>query len=193
MVSLYKHVGYGAWFGCIVAGFALASLGRAVPRAKLATATRTAVAAIVLASLSGFWYAQQHFEVWPNSTTYVAALKPWLASSRGFVLIDTASIPEYYLKNTDFELIVNSSYFAYTDPDTNRRLTNPIPAYGDAIKHGYFALISLTNGNAPTIYDPYIIADIKKYGGYRLVSSIPYTTPSNRGEFLTWVRIGPSH
>jgi hypothetical protein len=193
LVSLYKHVGYGAWFGCIVAGFALASLGKVVPRAKTQTAIRTAIAAVVLASLSGVWYSQQHFEVWPNSTGYIAALKPRLDSSRGYVLIDTASIPEYYLRNTDFELIVNSSYFAYTDPDTGRRLTSPIAAYADAIKHGYFALISLTNGNAPTVYDPYIIADIKEYGGYRLVSSIPYKTPSDQGEFLTWVRIGPSH
>ncbi len=193
LVSLYKHVGYGAWFGCIAAGLALASLGRAVPRAKVAAAIRLAVAAVVLASLSGFWYSEQHFEVWPNSTKYIAALKPWLESAQGGVLVDIATIPEYYLRNLNFPLITNSSYFAYTDPRTGRRLTAPVAAYADAIKHGYFALITLTNGNAPTVYDPYIIADIKKYGGYRLVSSIPYKTPSDQGEFLIWVRIGLSH
>jgi hypothetical protein len=193
MVSLYKHVGYGAWFGCVAAGFALASLGKVVPRVKVQMAIRTGVAAVVLASISGFWYSEQHFEVWPDSTRYVAALKPWLDSSRGHVLIDTAPVPEYYLRTTHFELIADTSYFAYTDPYTLQRLTNPIAAYADAIKHGYFALISLTNGNAPTVYDPHIIADIKEYGGYRLVSDIPYKTPSDQGEFLTWVRTGPSH
>ncbi len=128
--------------------------------------------------------------MWPDSSQYVTALEPWLAAARGQVLVDTASIPEYYLRNANFALITNTSYFAYTDPDTHQRLTNPVAAYSAAVRHRYFAVISLTDGNAPTIYDPGIIRDIAQYGGYQLVSALPYHTPSNDGQFLTWVRMG---
>jgi hypothetical protein len=198
LVSLYKHVGYGAWFGCIVAGYALASLARVVPSAKVAAAIRVAFITMVAASVTGFWYSAAHFTVWPDSTQYVRALKPWLASAaQGQVLVDNPQIPEYYLRNanltliSNFTLISNSSYFAYDDPDTGQRVADPPAAYAAAIKDRYFGVISLTDGYAPTVYDPGIIKDIDRYGGYQLVSSIPYHTPTDEGRFLTWVRIGP--
>ncbi len=191
LVSLYKHVGYGAWFGCVVAGYALASLARVVPSAKVAAAIRVAFITMVTASVTGFWYSAAHFAVWPDSTQYVRALQPWLAAAQGQVLIDTAPIPEYYLRHANFTLISNSSYFAYDDPQTGKRLTDPPAAYAAAIKDHYFSVISLTDGNAPTVYDPGIIKDIALYGGYQLVSSIPYHTPTDDGRFLTWARTGP--
>jgi hypothetical protein len=196
LTSLYKHVGYGAWFGCIVAGFALASLARVVPSAKVAAATRVAFLTMVVASVSGFWYSTAHFAAWPDSTRYVTTLEPWLAGAHGQVLIDTttAAIPEYYLRNVNFAMITNTSYFAYTDPGTGRRLTDPDAAYSAAIRDRYFAVISLTDGG--TVFPGIIkvsdiVKDIGHYGGYRLVSTIPYHTPSDAGRFLTWVRIGP--
>jgi 4-amino-4-deoxy-L-arabinose transferase-like glycosyltransferase len=193
LTSLFKHVGYGAWFGCIVAGFALASLARAVPAVKARAAGRAAAAAVALASVSGIAYAGSHFAVWPRTSAYVSALRPVLASARGQVLVDNAAIPEYYLgRYSGFQLITNSSYFAYTDPATGKRVTQPLAAYADAIRDRFFAAISLTYGNAPTVFDPAIIAAIGKYGGYRLASSLPYQTPTDHGRFLTWVREGAS-
>lgn len=189
--SLFKHVGYGGWFGCVVAGYALASLLRAVAPTKAHAAVRVATGAAILASVSGIAYADAHFAVWPGTSGYVAALRAVLASARGPVLIDDASVPEYYLHvYTGFEQITNSSYFAYTDPSTRKRLTQPPAAYKDAVHHRYFAVISLVYGSAPTVYDPGIISDIRTSGGYRLVSSIPYRTPSDSGRFLTWERAG---
>jgi 4-amino-4-deoxy-L-arabinose transferase-like glycosyltransferase len=188
LTSLFKHVGYGAWFACIVAGYALAALLRAVPPVKVQAALRVGVAAVVLSSTTGVAYAGDHFDVWPNTTQYVAELRPLLASAHGQVLIDIASVPEYYLQISDYEEVTNSSYFAYTDPVTHKRITQPAAAYADAIEHGYFALISLTYGNAPTVYDPGIVRDIDTYGGYRLVMSLPYRTATDEGHFLTWVR-----
>lgn len=193
LTSLYKHVGYGAWFACVVAGYALASLPRAVPVSKTEQARRVAIVTMALASVSGVFYAGAHFNVWPNTTRYVATLRPLLASSRGRVLVDDASIPEYYLGiYSDIGRLNNSSYFAYTDPVTGKRLTQPPAAYADAIEHRYFSLISLTYSNSATVYDPGIVQDISRYGGYRLVSSISYHLASNNGIFLTWVREGGS-
>jgi putative flippase GtrA len=191
LTSLFKHVGYGAWFGCIVAGYALSSLMRAVPAVKAAAAQRVGMAAVAIASISGIAYAGSHFAVWPNSSAYVRALRPWLTSSKGQDLVDNATVPEYYIGwYTGFDRITNSSYFAYTDPVTHNRIVKAPAAYADAIRDHFFAVISLTYGNAPTVYDPGIVRDIRKYGGYRLVSSVPYQTPTNRGYFLTWVRRG---
>jgi hypothetical protein len=192
LTSLFKHVGYGAWFGCIVAGYALDAFARAVPPAKAVAAMRVATAAAVVAAVAGLSYSGSHFAGWPNETRYVLALKPVLAAApNGPVLIDDAQIPEYYLGiYAQFDRITNSSYFAYTDPATHRRITKSSPAYADAIQHRFFSVISLTYGNAPTVYDPGIVSDIRRSGGYRLVSSIPYQTSSDRGKFLTWVREG---
>lgn len=191
LTSLFKHVGYGAWFGCVVAGFALDAFTRAVPAVKRTSAARIAMIAVVAASVSGVAFAASHFAAWPDESAYVTGLRPVLASAHGQVLVDDAQLPEYYLGiYTGFEQITNSSYFSYTDPVTHRRITDAASAYADAIRHRFFAVISLTYGKAPTIYDPGIVADIKSYGGYRLVSSVPYRTPTDRGLFLTWVREG---
>jgi hypothetical protein len=191
LTSLFKHVGFGAWFACAAAGYALAALSRAVSKSKVAAAEKVAVGTVVLASVSGVVYATAHFTAWPNvsSSGYISALRPWVAGERGPVLIDDAQIPEFYLQLfSNADQITNSSYFAYTDPSTGRRLTSPPAAYADAIRNRYFSVISLVYGNSPTVYDPGIMADIRTYGGYRLVSSIPYRTSSDSGHFLIWVR-----
>jgi 4-amino-4-deoxy-L-arabinose transferase-like glycosyltransferase len=53
ITSLFKHVGFGAWFGCIVAGFGLASLQDVVPTTKVAAAARVGLAATALSALAG--------------------------------------------------------------------------------------------------------------------------------------------
>lgn len=192
LTSLFKHVGYGGWFGCIVAGYALGALTRAVPPVKVAASIRVAVATVVAAAVPGVAYAGSHFSAWPNESRYSSVLKPLLASGGpGQLLVDDAQIPEYYLEiYKGFDRITNSSYFAYTDPVTHRRVTQPAAAYADAIRHRFFSVISLTYGNSPAVYDPGIVADIDKYGGYQLVNSIPYDLPADHGRFLTWVRKG---
>jgi hypothetical protein len=79
-------------------------------------------------------------------------------------------------------------YFAYTDPFTKKRFLQPPAAYADAIRNRYFALIALVYGNAPSVYDPGIVRDINRYGGYKLVVDLPYRMARNRGAFLVWVR-----
>ena len=194
--SLFKHVGYGAWFGAIVAGYALSSFPQAVPAAKARFAYVVSAAAVVLSAVPGTVIATAHFtEGWPSSGTYIAQLRPWVVRARaqGEMLFDNASIPEYYSPGLmRFQYVINNVYFAYTDPATGRRITQPPLAYADAIKHGYFALIALTYGNAPSDYDPGIRQDISRYGGYKLVVGVPYRLTLNHGEFLVWVRTAPS-
>jgi hypothetical protein len=188
--SLFKHVGYGAWFGAIIAGYALASFRRTVPAVKANRAEAVSVMLAVLAIMPGILLATDHFvAAWPNSAAYTTDLKPWVASAHGQMLMDDASIPEYYSPGlVRWEDVIDNVYFAYTDPVTKKRFLQPPAAYADAIRHRYFALIALVYGNAPNVYDPGIVRDIERYGGYKLVVDLPYRVAKNRGAFMVWVR-----
>lgn len=193
--SLFKHVGYGAWFGCILGGYALACFVRAVPAIKANAAETVSVATVAIAAVLGAVLATNHFTWgWPDSTRYMAALRPWAASSHGQMLFGNAgvgNIPEYYSPGTvRWTHVTGEFYFAYTDPDTGKRIVQPALAYADAIRHGYFALISLTGDDSLGSYDQEIRQDIRRYGDrYRLVVDLPYRLADGaRGAFLVWVR-----
>src|SRR6202044_2978913 len=49
--SLFKHDTYGAWFGCVAAGYALAALSRVAPPAKAVAAFRVGGLPTTLAAL----------------------------------------------------------------------------------------------------------------------------------------------
>ena len=193
--SLFKHVDYGAWFGCILGGYALAGFVRAVPAVKANAAETVSVATVVTATVLGAVLATNHFTWgWPNSAQYMAALKPWAASSHGQILFGNAgvgNIPEYYSPGTvRWSHVTGEFYFAYTDPVTGKRIFQPAAAYADAIRHGYFSLISLTGDDSLGSYDKEIRQDIRRYGNrYRLVVDVPYRLAGGaRGAFLVWVR-----
>jgi 4-amino-4-deoxy-L-arabinose transferase-like glycosyltransferase len=188
--SLFKHVGFGGWFGAIVAGFALASFVRVVPALKANAAESVSLAAVVLAAVPGIGLATAHYTGgWPNSAEYVADLRPLVSADRGVMLFDDVNIVEYYLPGlAKWQHVINNVYFAYTDPVTGKRLLDTPAAYSDAIEHHYFGLIGLIYGNAANTHDPEILADIKRYGGYKKVLDLPYRLEGRRGEFLVFVR-----
>ena len=77
--SLFKHVGFGEWFGAIVAGFALASITSAVPWAKAEGALRLAWATVVASAVIGFMLATNQFVSWPNTSRLINVLRPLFA------------------------------------------------------------------------------------------------------------------
>ena len=76
------------------------------------------------------------------------------------------------------------SYF--TDVDRPAWQAGGAACYGlrRGIRHRFFSLIALIYGKTPTVYDPAIAQDVRRYGGYRLVIDLPYHTASERGAFL---------
>jgi hypothetical protein len=188
--SLFKHVGFGAWFAAVVAGVALAALPEAVPKAKRAKALQTAVAAVVGVSVVGILLAGAHFTNWPNSTKFTVAMRSVLAHVRGPVLAsDNGNVIEYYLPSeSSREYFYGTGYFRYQDPRTRDYLVDA-PAYAEAIKRRFFDVISLNfDDSAPA--EVQIAADIKKYGGYRLVNTLPYRLGRMDTAFRIWVKEG---
>jgi len=185
ITSLFKHVGFGAWFGCIVAGFALACLVTAVPALKAGAAVRVGIAATALGAVLGAAMASSHFSSWPRSTSFTARLEALAKKYRGPVLEDN-NVPEYYIPDLHWRRRAGTVKFSYIDPKTGRKLSGP-SAYLDAIKHGYFSIIDLSF--ASTIQDDKkITRDISITRTYRLAAVIPYEVNGVRAAYKIWVR-----
>jgi hypothetical protein len=87
----------GAWLGCIIAGYAVASLARAVPRAKAVAAFGVGLGAVVLAAAPGAGWAAQQVS-WPQAGPVVNAVQAVLTSHPGPVLTDgTGDVLRLYL------------------------------------------------------------------------------------------------
>lgn len=94
LTSLFKHVGFGAWFAAIPAGYALWLLWSKLPRGP---ALRGGLVA-VMAALTGLgaFQAVQHYQSWPNSRDLMYKLRPVLAAMPGRWLAEDSSVPLYY-------------------------------------------------------------------------------------------------
>jgi 4-amino-4-deoxy-L-arabinose transferase-like glycosyltransferase len=192
-VSLFKHVGYGAWFAAAAGGYLLATLPRAAGRTRSAGVSarrsawwlRAAIAAAVLAGTVGVLIAGAQYQGWPDSRGLTAALQR-LGTPGGRYLVEDSNVPAYYLRpSVPWTEWSNTFYFGYTDPATGQYLQNA-PAYADAIRHRYFAVIALAFGDTyPT--DQVIVHDIGSYGGYRLADVIPYADASGEGAYKIWI------
>jgi hypothetical protein len=101
-------------------------------------------------------------------------------------LAEDFDVPAYYLmRSVRWTQWSNTFYFGYTDPATGQYLQNA-PAYADAIRHRYFAMIALAFGDTNTT-DQLIVHDIDRYGGYRLAAVIPYADASGNGAYKIWI------
>ena len=188
--SLFKHVGFGAWFAASVAGYALASLADAVPAVKKHKALTVSACAAATGILVGALLAQTHFASWPNTTTLVARMRTILPDHRGNILsADNGNVIEYYLEDEIAgSTFYGTRFFHYQDPNTGNSLTN-LAAYTDAIRHRYFSVIILSFSDTRTT-DEAIERDIRTYGGYTQVARLPYRVSGTSSAFRIWVREG---
>ena len=145
--SLFKHVGFGEWFGAIVAGFALASIITAIPRAKAEGGLRASWAATVLCAVIGFMLATNQFAEWPNIAGLITALRPVLKAHPHAVLAtDNGNAIEYYLEadgiisrefvideQAQWQAVFNGGGFAYRNPATGKEIYG-LDAYNVAIR-----------------------------------------------------------
>ncbi len=192
-VSLFKHVGFGAWFASAAGGYLLAALPRAAGQMRSAGESarrsawslRAAVAATVIAGTIGLLIVGAQYQGWPDSRGLTAAVQR-LGKPGGRYLAEDDGVPAYYLmRSVRWTQWSNTFYFGYNDPTTGQYLQNA-PAYADAIRHHYFAMIALAFGDTNTT-DQLIVHDIDRYGGYRLAAVIPYADASGNGAYKIWI------
>jgi 4-amino-4-deoxy-L-arabinose transferase-like glycosyltransferase len=202
--SLFKHVGYGAWFGCVVAGFLLsewaAGLARVIAhwrasgrasspgyRARPSWALAISAIAVITAGVFGTRDADTQYAIWPNSTGMTTALARYVQPG-GYYLVEGPSVVNYYLrKQIPFLHVDGTYYFTYTDAKTGQRLVNN-PAYALAIKHGFFRAIVISFGITPAV-DGAVVRAVDADKDYRLAAVVPYRDAYGPNDYQIWVRI----
>ncbi len=187
--SLFKHDTYGAWFGCVVAGYALAALSRVVPPAKAAAAFRVGVIVAALAALAGIPTAVSQYS-WPDTSRLIATAHRVIAAHPGPILTDDGGgLLHFYLSQQVSHVpVVGTWYISYRGP-ADRHSQHGLAGYADAIRHRYFAVVVLEFAdNLPT--EDQIERDVTTSREYRLLASIADPAAGGGRSFLVWIRKG---
>jgi 4-amino-4-deoxy-L-arabinose transferase-like glycosyltransferase len=198
-VSLAKQVDYGAWFAAIAAGYAVARLSGVSRQAGL----RAAVAVPVLAAAAwpvwstGPGQALEFMQGWANSAQMTAMMRPLTREYPGRYLVEDYDVFGYYLRRQiPWQAWLNTWYFTYQGKTARVTAVGTqdvtgLAAYDGAIKRRYFSLIALNFGDTAAI-DQRITADIRRFGGYRIVAELPYSDAHGVGQYTVWARTGAS-
>jgi putative flippase GtrA len=179
-VSLHKHVVFGAWFGCIIAGYALSRILRNRGLAGIGLACLTFAAPLAFAG-----QAAALDQTWSHENpAFIAALRPLLhPGSEKYLIEGHAAIPAYYIgPSINSNQWKDEATFGYTDPVTGRSYGGD-PGYARAIKNRYFTLIIIDMEDP---HDPAIAADIGKYGGYQFLTHLPPYIYGAANYFTVW-------
>jgi hypothetical protein len=177
-VSLQKHVVFGAWFGCILAGYALERLLR----------YRVLVGAAAVALVAGLsaYYAHQAsalYNGWrPENPAFIAGLGKLVhPGSQRYLIEGYDDIPAYYVGPSVSSLQwKEAGAYSYAGQSGD-------PALADAIRHRVFTLIIL-NYQEPQDYA--IATDIARAGGYAVAGHLPPSSLGGGSAYTVWRATG---
>jgi Dolichyl-phosphate-mannose-protein mannosyltransferase len=191
--SLDKHVGLGAWFAAIAAGYAVDRLIAAASDQKAQAITAGAcVVALALPISLGVSQSWQFSSSWPKSSGFVAILRPLVEHGNGRLLVEDPSIAEYYLKAesqwmrwSSTRNIVLPSGASSGGPSTSAGIVGAGNAgtFGTKIEEGYFSLVALNFADT-TALDKQIAADLALNPHYKKILVVPYGTAP--GTYVIW-------
>ncbi len=190
-VSLQKHVIFGAWFGCVLAGYAVTR----ILRARVLIGVGACALLVPLGGVNAL--TAQGLYNWPTENpAFIPALKQYVRPGDAEYLISGYSdIPAYYVKDVSSLQWKEVGSFSYKDPRTGVTLVNG-PAYISAIQHHVLNLIILNfqgNGVPGEPAEDYLIAaDIAKYGGYKVVGHLPPAQSTSSNYYTVWRVTGGS-
>ncbi len=186
-VSLFEHVGIGLWFASAIAGCAVAALPRIARAARARRALGVGLAVTAVVTVLGFVSAGQYYRGWSNSSRLTAELSRFM-TPHGTYLAEDDDVPGYYFENTvTYTQWNNTYYMAYLVPKTGKYIFG-VPGFAAAIQHRYFNAIVLDFGDTAAT-DQAIVADIKRYGDYRLDAVIHYQDSQGSGTYRIWVPV----
>ncbi|MEU9150727.1 hypothetical protein AB0D59_09305 [Streptomyces sp. NPDC048417] len=166
-LSLQKHVDFGAWFACIVAGLLLARLFTALS-GKVHVTAGVLVTALVVGPLGyvGAGQAAHMFGEWPDSSGLVSALRPYVHKGKDEYLVENYDVPAYYLRESSnwqqWQDLVGKTY---KDPETKKTLQGA-PALQAAVKDRFYSIVVLDftqTADVDTALQPTL-----KQAGYRV-------------------------
>lgn len=198
VASLNKHVGLGAWFAAIAAGYAVDWFVAAAPAGRNRVLTCGAcVVALAFPISLGASQSWAFSTSWPNSTSFIAILRPLVDHSNGHLLVEDPTIAEYYLpagsqweRWSSTRNIVLPSGASSGGPSQAAGVVGPGNAgtFGTKIAQGYFSLVAL-NFTDTTSLDLRINADLRRNPNYQVIEIVPYgieVPPIGQGTYKIW-------
>jgi Dolichyl-phosphate-mannose-protein mannosyltransferase len=204
LASLNKHVGLGAWFAAIAAGYAVDRFIAAAPAGRTQALTCGAcVVALVFPTALGASQSWVFSTDWPNASSFIAIFGPLADHSSGHLLVEDASIARYYLSSgsnwrrwSSTRNIVLPSGANTAGPSSAAGVTGAGNAgvYAAFITHGYFSYIALNFADT-TALDHKLADQLHRDPRYHIIAAgvIPYGTPANNhGTYIIWRYEPPS-
>jgi hypothetical protein len=95
--SLDKHLAYGIWFAAIPAGYACVFLVKRLPSLGRQLTVACCVIALAYPAVNGWVSAWNVYHSWPDSSSFIAHLRPAVAQSTGLIYTSGQNvIGEYY-------------------------------------------------------------------------------------------------
>jgi hypothetical protein len=197
--SLNKHVGLGAWFAAIAAGYAVdrfVAAASAEARARFFTSVACVVALVFPIALG----ARQSWEFstsWANSTSFISILRPLADHGNGRLLVEDPTIAEYYLPSgsqwqrwSSTRNIVLPSGADTGGPSAKAGVVGNGNAgvFAVFIEEGYFSIVALNYADTTTL-DDQITADLRGNPHYHKIDVVPYGTevpPIGLGTYVIW-------
>jgi 4-amino-4-deoxy-L-arabinose transferase-like glycosyltransferase len=179
--SLFKHVGYGAWFACIVAGYGLTVLARDFPAMRLRNFSAVGAVLVFLLGVSGYAFSSSHFAEWPNSSKMIHDVAPVIERTGCPCLVAESDVVDYYLmKQTAHDIFTTIFVMRYRH---DGRELSGLPAYRAAISDHYFRLVEMDPSELPALYEAFV--HLLSASHYRLTASTPTNVPGE--PFRIWV------
>jgi hypothetical protein len=195
---LNEHVGLGAWFAAIAAGYAAGRFIAAAPAGREQALTSVAcVAALVFPVHLGATQSWALATSWPNATSFIAILRPLADHGHGHLLVEDPSIAKYYLPS-------GSQWQRWS---STRNIILPggastggpaaaagIVAAGNAasfaryISMGYFSYVAL-NFTDTAALDHGLATLLHRNPNYHTIQVVPYGTevkPIGLGTYVIW-------
>lgn len=196
--SLNKHVGLGAWFAAIAAGYAVDRFIAAAPAGRSRAVTAGAcVVALAFPAALGASQSRTFATDWPNASSFVTIFRPLADHGSGHLLVEDASIARYYLpagvqwqRWSSTRNIVLPSGANTGGPSGAAGVTGDGNAgvYAEFITHGYFSYIALNFADT-TPLDHKIADQLHRDPHYHIIQVVPYgieIPPLGQGTYVIW-------
>jgi hypothetical protein len=195
--SLNKHVGLGAWFAAIAAGYAVDRFVASAAAGWTRAATLGAcVLGLVFPLSLGISQSWTFSTSWPNSSAFIAIFGPLADHSTGRLLVEDPSIAEYYLpagsqweRWSSTRNIVLPSGASSGGPSRTAGVVGAGNAgtFGLKIEGHYFSLVALNFSDTSSL-DHTLAADLRRHG-YQAIQVVPYGPGPNGpqpGTYVIW-------
>jgi Dolichyl-phosphate-mannose-protein mannosyltransferase len=196
--SLNKHVGLGAWFAAIAAGYAVDRFIAAAPAGRSRALTAGAcMVALTFPLALGARQSRTFATDWPNASSFIAIFRPLAEQGHGHLLVEDASIARYYLpagaqwqrwSSTRNIVLPNGANTAGPSGAAGVTGDGNVGVYAEFITHGYFSYIALNFADT-TPLDHKLADQLHRDPHYHIIQVVPYgieVPPIGQGTYVIW-------